>query len=676
MKDPLAKLNGVSGTPVHAVLRIRILQIAAVLLFGVLLALVGRMQIFQRDYYAQLANRMRFREIALPAQRGVMYDRRGELLVRNVPSFAVTVVPADLPDDPAARARVIRRLVELLHIQDDSWIVPPYRQGGAGSAANWEAQALAESLRRREGRRDPITYLTELLEEAEALAPYQPVVIRSGVDRDVAFTIEEERLYLPGVQVTVQPQRSYPAGELMAHLLGYMGPIPRELRETYISQGYAPTDQVGLAGLELQYEAELRGVKGRKTIEVDVAGREVRTIGEITPPTPGNNLVLSIDLALQRATEQLLAKALQQAKSPSGVAIAMNPQNGEVLAMVSLPGYDNNLFAGGIKPEDYERLNADERRPLVNHAIMGQYPPGSTFKIVPAAGGLQEGVITPRTLIRCDGIMYVPNQYFPDDPTKAQPFYCWIHKYGHGHGAIALEEAIVQSCDIFFYQVAGGFQDFAGLGLERLASYAHAFGFGELTGIDLPGEVRGLVPTAQWKRLNYSESWVKGDTYNMAIGQGFVLATPLQVVNAFAAIANGGSLYQPHVVRQIVDAEGKVVREVGPQLIRRLPVEESYIREIQRGLEQAVERGTGRQAALQGIHVAGKTGTAEFPGKRDAKGNLPTHAWFVAYAPAENPEIAVVVFIYGGGEGSSVAAPVAGEILSAYFGVPRLYSGE
>lgn len=676
MKDPLAKVNGVSETPVHTLLRIRILQIAAVLLFAALLAQVGRIQIFQRDYYAQLANRMRFRELALPAQRGVIYDRNGELLVRNVPSFAVTVVPADLPDDPTARAKVIRRLVELLNIQDDAWVVSPYYPGGAGSPSNWEAQAMAESLRRRETRRDPVTYLTELLQEAEAFAPYQPVVIQRGVERDVAFTIEEEHLYLPGVHVEVYPQRSYPAGELMAHLLGYMGPIPRELRESYLSQGYAPTDQVGLAGLEYQYEIQLQGVKGRKTVEVDVAGREIRTIGEIMPPTPGNNLVLSIDLALQRTTEQLLEKALRQAKSSSGVAIAMNPQDGEILAMVSLPSYDNNLFAGGIKPEDYERLHSDERRPLVNHAIMGQYPPGSTFKIVPAAAGLQEGVITPKTQIRCDGIMYVPNQYFPDDPTKAQPFYCWIHKYDYGHGPLALEEAIVQSCDIYFYQVAGGFQDFAGLGLERLANYAHAFGFGEPTGVDLPGEVKGLVPTAQWKRLNYSESWVKGDTYNMAIGQGFVLATPLQVVNAFSAIANGGFLYQPHVVRQITDADGKVVQEIGPARIRQLPVDAQYIREVQQGLEAAVERGTGRQAALQGIRVAGKTGTAEFPGRRDAKGNLPTHAWFAAYAPAENPEIAVVVFIYGGGEGSSVAAPVAGEILSAYFGVPRLYSGE
>ncbi len=676
MKDPLERVNGISGAPVHSQLRIRVLQAMAVLLFAVLLVQVGRMQIFQREYYAGLANRMRFREIALPAQRGVMYDRNGELLVRNVPSFAVTVVPADLPDDPEERSRVIRRLVQLLDIQDNSWIVAPYWKGRGGVPSNGEVQALAESLRRREMRRDPVTYLTELLHEAEVTAPYQPVVVQSGVERDVAFTVEEERLYLPGVQVMVYPRRAYPAGELMAHLIGYMGPIPREQREAYISQGYGPTDQVGLAGLEYQYEAQLRGVKGRKTIEVDVAGREIRTIGEITPPTPGYNLVLSIDLALQRTTAELLAKALQQAKSSQGVVIAMNPQNGEVLAMVSLPGYDNNLFAAGIKPEDYERLNSDERRPLVNHAIMGQYPPGSTFKIVPAAGGLQEGVITPRTQIRCDGIMYVPNQYFPDDPTKAQPFYCWIHKYGYGHGPIALEEAIVQSCDIYFYQVAGGFQDFAGLGVDRLANYAHAFGFGEPTGVDLPGEVKGLIPSPQWKRLNYGESWVKGDTYNMAIGQGFVLATPLQVLNAMSAIANGGNLYQPHVVREITDADGKVVQKVGPTLIRRLPVDEAYIREVQRGLEAAVERGTGRQAALQGIRVAGKTGTAEYPGKRDAKGNLPTHAWFAAYAPAENPEIAVVVFVYSGGEGSSVAAPVAGEILSAYFGVPRLYSGE
>jgi penicillin-binding protein 2 len=311
------------------------------------------------------------------------------------------------------------------------------------------------------------------------------------------------------------------------------------------------------------------------------------------------------------------------------------------------------------------------------------FPPGSTFKLAAAVGALQEGVITSATRLHCGGILWLPNRYYPEDPSLAQPFYCWIyHDYHGSHGSLSIISALGQSCDIFFYQVAGGYRDrFVGLGEERLGHYAELLGYGSRSGIDLPGEATGLVPDAKWKRVNYSESWVTGDTYNMAIGQGFVLATPLQVLNTTATIANGGTLYRPQIVRQVVDADGNVVQAFAPDVIRNVPVSPENIDLVRQGMRAAVagSGATARGISVPGVAIAGKTGTAEFfvdrnkdglP-DRDREGNLPTHAWFTAFAPYQNPEIALVVFVYGGGEGSAVAVPVANEILNYYFSQDR-----
>jgi penicillin-binding protein 2 len=307
------------------------------------------------------------------------------------------------------------------------------------------------------------------------------------------------------------------------------------------------------------------------------------------------------------------------------------------------------------------------------------FPPGSTFKIVVAAAGLEEKVMSADTRLHCSGILWLPNRFYPEDPSLAQPFYCWVHHDYHGeHGSVAIVGALGQSCDIYFYQIGGGYRDrFEGLGEERLGYYAELFGFGARTGIELPGEAPGLVPTVKWKRVNYSESWVTGDTYNMSIGQGFVLATPLQVLNAAATVANGGTVYRPQVVREVIDGAGSVVQAFAPDVIRHLSVSDKSIGIVQQGMRAAVA-GAGATAWMMdvpGVAVAGKTGTAEFfidrnkdgiP-DRDRKGNLPTHAWFTAYAPYENPEIALVVFVFGGGEGSATAVPIANEILDYYF---------
>jgi penicillin-binding protein 2 len=626
------------------------------LTFLVLIGQLWRLQIDQGAFYRRLADHNRLRRITVPGPRGVIYDRNGHILVRNRPSFVVALVPADLPEDPEEEAAVIHRLAELLDAPTEP-TAPGKSLPALGGALPRFRLRLSEAEMR------------EHVANARLGNAYMPVPVATQIDRELAFQVEELRHTLPGVHVIVEPVREYLAGPLMAHLLGYMGPIPEAEADTYAEKGYSPNDLVGLTGLEYTYEQELRGRAGSRLIEVDVLGREVRTVAEESAPVPGHNLILTIDLTLQTAMEAALRKGLEAAQSKSGVAIAMNPQTGEILGMVSLPSYDNNLFARGIRMEEYTALLHDPKHPLVNHAISGLYPPGSTFKIIPAAGALEEGIINAGTTIYDEGVLWLPNQYFPNDPSQAQPFYCWIHKYGRGHGNVNVISALAVSCDVFFYVVAGGYQNFQGLGIELLNYYAHQFGLGELSGIDLPAENPGLVPDPRWKRINLAESWVTGDTYNMAIGQGFVLATPLQILNATAAIANGGSLYRPQVVRQILDADGNVVRDFQPRLIRQIPVSPENLELVRQGMYAAVHwpNGTGYKANVPGLEVAGKTGTAEFAGPRDEKGNLPTHAWFTAFAPYTDPEIAVVVFIEGGGEGSAVAAPIAAEILKAYF---------
>jgi penicillin-binding protein 2 len=625
--------------------RLLVFRGIVILVFLIFAFQMWRLQIVEGKRYQMMADRNRFRLVPTEAARGVIYDRYGRILVQNIPSFAVTIIPAYLPEDEQEEMAVFSQLSALLGIPAST------------------ATASAGTFSPRRG-------IKEMVDEVRDTAPYRPLTIETNVDRDTVFIIEEEHLDLPGVLIEIDPIRQYLSGDLTSHIIGYVGPIPGEQAETYADRGYDPnSDTVGLTGVELTFDEELRGSKGYKYIEVDVAGREVKAVGDPQPPLPGHNLILTIDLELQQFMEEALSRGMENVASESGVAIAMNPQTGEILSLVSLPSYDNNLFETGISPEDWAQLEEDPKKPLVNHAITGQYPPGSAFKIIPAAAALEEGVVNRRTTLTCQGTLWLPNKYFPDDPELAQPFYCWIHKYGQGHGALNIVQAIAQSCDIFFYQLGGGFKDFEGLGLERLSEYAGFFGLGQPTGIDLPGEASGLVPTQKWKRINYGENWSTGDTYNVSIGQGFILVTPLQLLNATAAIANGGTLYRPQIVYQVTDAEGQVIRPFAPQVIRQVPVSEENLTLVREGMRQAVEWGTARQAQLEGIEVAGKTGTAEYPGPRDEEGHLPTHAWFTAFAPVQEPEIALVIFVAGGGEGTTTAVPIAAEILRYYFGL-------
>jgi penicillin-binding protein 2 len=609
-----------------------------------------------------------------------MYDRDGVQLIRNRSTFNVTIIPAFLPDDETARARVFATLAELLDMPITTARGPgdarvlhepgPFRT--SRNDAPWERQA-GDGLG---GPGAPAPKgIRDMVNAVDLIAPYQPITIKKDVDPIIVALLEEESAHLPGVLVDMVPVRNYLSGELTASAVGYTGPIPEALVEEYEAKGYSPNDRVGLTGLELQYEDVLHGTKGQEVIEVDVSGRKVRAVGDPIPATTGHNLKLTLDLDLQEAVADALARGIEDTARQAGVAIAMDPRNGQILAMVSLPSYDNNLFATGISARDYIALSRDKRFPLVNHAIAGLYPPGSTYKIIPATGALQDGVVTPDTILIDPGVLWLPNKYFPDDAKLAQPFYCW---YRDGHGLVNFVRGLAESCDVYFYQISGGYEPtgFRGLGEDGLVYYSELFGLGSASGIDLPGEAAGLVPTPKWKRLNYAETWVTGDTYNMGIGQGFVLATPLQILNATAAIANGGLLYQPYLVEEILDAEGNLVKAPGPQVNRDLldTVAPENLAQVQLGLESVIAWGTGKQLDVPGIPVAGKTGTAEFcdsyPSCLDRDGRvLTSHAWFTAYAPARDPEIAVIVFVYGGGEGSQVALPITGEILRYYFGL-------
>lgn len=642
--------------------RLGLFRLIVVIAFGVLAAQMLRLQVVQGATYRKLADENRFRLVAIPAPRGVLYDRAGRLLVRNVPSFNVTITPAYLPEDAPAVQAIYTRLAAQLHM--------PVTTASSGPSPT-NSSGLQGSVPSEPGIKE--------LVEAGANAPYRPVVIKKNVDRQTALTLQEELAQMPGVAVELEPVREYLDGPLTSALIGFMTRVPENEVDAYIAKGYDPaTDSVGASGLEAALEDVLRGTKGRKYIEEDVVGRELRTVGPPEPAIPGDSVVLTLDLDLQKIAEAALKHGMEQASQKlghpvrSGVVIALNPQTGEVLASVSLPTYDNNLFARGISTADWDALSNDPYTPLINHAIGGQYPPGSTFKIVTAAGALEEGVINQNTTIYDPGRIVV----------YGQPFVCWK---ASGHGNQNVIEALAHSCDVFFYEVGGGYppNNFPGLGIDRLARYAQAFGFGALTGIGLPGEAAGLIPTEKWKRLTYGELWTLGDSYNAAIGQGFVTVTPLQLANAYAAIANGGTLYQPQIVREIRRgdlANSVVVQGFAPKVIRQLPISASNLALIREGLRQAVAStgGTAWLANLPDVAVAAKTGTAEFCDDIALKEGfcqngkpLPTHAWFAAFAPYEKPEIVVLVFLYNGGQGSESAAPIAAEILKAYFSRQR-----
>jgi len=555
--------------------RFVVFGLAVVVVVSALSLRLFQLQVANGGYYATLADDNRVLLQALPSSRGLIYDRNGLALVRNVPSFTVKIRPADLPF--SKRDEVVGRLSRLVGMTP---------------------AAINEAIDRNPGSR------------------FDLVRVAGDVSEDVARIIAEEHLALPGVQVDAEARREYVYGSLVSQVVGYSGAVTAEDLKRLREVGYLPDDTIGKAGVENVYETELRGRYGLEQIERDASGRKIRVLAQVRPPRTGDSLELSLDLDTQREAEQALRWAMGLAGLKRGVVIVMNPQTGEILAMVSLPTYDDNLFARGISVTDYAKLAKNADQPLLNHGISEQYPPGSTYKLVAGSGALADGLITTRTELDTKPYLLLGRTY---------RFWEWNRR---GWGPLTIYDGFAHSSDTFFFQVA------ARLGIDRLAYWGKQFGFGARTGIDLPGEAKGTVPSNEWKQEVFGQPIFPGETYHAGIGQGYDTATPLQVLNAYAALANGGRLLQPQVVRRVIAPDGTVVREFEPKLIRELPVDPSVLRDMRIASRRVVTIRHTRNLVELPIVVSGKSGTAEF-GKRDRQGRLPYHSWFVAFVPKD-----------------------------------------
>ena len=682
--------------------RIVIIYALVVLVFGYYVVRLFDLQIIERDAYVRQADGNRTKEISVQTERGVIYDRNGIVLARNVASYNITITPADLPGDPTevplpgAIEKIYREISPLINVPVSNGVM------------NEETVRLFTPCQTDFG-------ITEIVVIADTNAPYTPVRVACDVSEQTAMIIREKASDLPGVEVEVSPIREYPTGEMTAEIIGFLGPIPATLEEEYREMGFVPNrDKVGYAGVEASLDDILAGRNGRRVVEVDVAGKELRDLEPPIAPVPGNNVKLTIDTRLQAAAKAALIGEIEwwnryfnEVRSTNGVAIAMNPKTGEILALVSYPTFENNRMARFIPAYYYEQLSQDPNRPLFNHAISAEHPPGSVYKLATAIGALNENVISPTKSLEDPGKITVLEKYAPNDPGTPRDYVCYDDM---GHGKVNFLRAVAVSCDVYFYKIGGGYPGEVpeGLGIDRMAEYAKALGYGQVTGIELPGEQDGLVPTSAWKRINLSENWSMGDTYIAAMGQGYVLSTPLQVLVSASIIANDGVYMQPTLVHEVLDSKGNVVRSFSPTIKwdittdplitifdeNGIPTDEKKVVEdwvidlTQQGMRMAVTEGTAqrifRNFIVNGkeIQIAGKTGTAEYcdnvAQSRNlcVPGNWPTHAWFVAYGPYEDPEIAVVAFVYNGGEGASVAAPIARKIMEAYFELKAIDSGE
>jgi len=551
------------------------------LAFGVaiILAVTGlglrlfQLQIAEGSDYEASSEQQLTTERPIPVSRGLMYDRKGRLLVENVPTSVLRILPAELPF--ADRPDVAERLSRLTDIP---------------------ARKIIERL------------------DAHTGSQYELVRI-ADIETETALVIGEDPGLFPGVQVDLEARRNYPQGKLMAHVLGWTGRISGPEYQRLQDGGYYPEDLLGKAGLEATFEDILRGTYGIERVDLDGQGQEVHAPDIVQQPVAGRSLGLTIDTKVQKDAEKALKWAMNIVGIKRGAFLAMNPQNGEILAMVSLPSYDNNKFAQGISTSEYRKLLRDPDKPMLNVAINEQYPPGSTYKLVAGTGALQDGKISTTSRVKTEPFIEIGKWKYWD----------WNKE---GWGPLTIFGGFGHSSDTFFFRLSGM------LGIDRLAYWAHQFGFGKPTGIELPAEAGGIVPTDEWKRRTLNEGYYTGELYQAGIGQGYNSSTAIQVLNAYAALANGGTLYKPQLVRKILDADGNVVERVQPEVIRELDVDKSVLRTMRVAARHVVTiRHTGNLVDLP-IVVAGKSGTAEF-GIRDKQGRLPFSNWFVAFVPKE-----------------------------------------
>ena len=577
--------------------RLKVMGWLCMLVIVILIGRAGYLQIYEGDYYSELAEGNRIRIIPSMAPRGTFFDRNGELLVQNRPGFTVSLLPLTAP----ISEEVIQRLSGLIKVPAD-----------------------------------------EIKTKIAAHSGFDPIRIKADVTPDIVTIIEEQKNNYPGVVIEVQPIRDYVGRQEGAHTYGYVSEINDTELEKMKDKGYKSGDIIGKFGLEKIYDQELRGENGGQQVEVDVSGKPVQIIGR-KDPVPGDDLVLTIDKSLQDAAEKAVDEQLQAIHANAAAAVALDPQTGEILAMVSRPAFDPNLFAHGISSKDWNALNNNPYHPMDNKAITGEYPPGSTFKIITGTAALTEGVVSPDELIMDSG-------------------HHWLipkgNAGGEALGLLNFRQGMAHSDNVYFYEMGNR------LGIDRLEKYARMFGLGKKMGIDLPYEAEGLVANRRYKEKNFEDGdWYLSETFDAAIGQGFNLVTPLQAAMVMGEIAADGKRYKPHVVKRIVSPDGSTVKEVEPELLSTLDVKPEVIRLVQQGLHDVTTYGTAA-SSFQGfpIQIAGKTGTAENPHGRD-------HGWFVAYGPFDQANIVVAVIVEQGGYGSQSAVPIGRKILEAWFGL-------
>jgi penicillin-binding protein 2 len=587
--------------------RVTGVMICVLAAFAVLLMRLVYLQVMKGQEYRLLSLNNRIRLQSIDPPRGLIYDRNGYVMVENRPSFDVSITLKDAGKVETTVGKVSEHLN-----------VPP------------------EELMLR-------------LTTSKGISAYKPIMLKQDIGRNALASIEAHKYDLPGITVDVKLRRHYLNVRDAAHLIGYLSEIsPEELtRKKY--PGRRRGDFIGKFGAEKAYENYLRGTRGGRQVEVNANGQVVRVLKTVAAK-PGQNIYLTIDQALQKEAESLL-------RGVAGAAVAMEPSSGRILALASSPAFDQNYFAIGMSHEQWDLLISNPFRPMENKAIQGEYPPGSTYKIITALAGLEEGVIDENTQVFCPGFYYFGNRQYR----------CW--KKG-GHGQVKIIKAITESCDVYFYKVGEL------LGVDRLAWYATASGLGTPTGINLDKEAKGLIPTAAWKKRRTGVPWQKGETLSVAIGQGFNLATPLQMVGMTAAIANGGTRFKPIILEAIKTSDGRILHQSEPQVIGKVPVSEPSLAMVKTGLWAVVnsDHGTARGSRLADIEISGKTGTSQVISRKkddtrpedERPAHLRPHAWFVAYAPSENPVIAVAVLIEHGEHGSGAAAPVARELIKTY----------
>jgi penicillin-binding protein 2 len=588
--------------------RLIVLRILAALSLLVIMGRLYYLQVYKGDYLVKKAEENMIRAIPISSERGAIMDRNGTILAKNSPRFTLSLLSFELRNPSTAVSILAERL----------------------------------SLKPAETK--------ELLKKIQA-NPADPIKIGKPIDYRDLSRIAEVLGDFPGLYIESLPLREYPLKKTGCHITGYLGEISIEELEENSHGGYQIGDFVGKDGLEKEYDRKLRGQKGVKKVLVNVEGRMSRYIGE-DPPQTGDLLILTLDSELQRISEEALEKTItavrrKNGESSGGAVVVMGARNGEILSLVSSPGFDPNLFAKGISVKDYNKLISDKAFPLLNRTIHCTYPCASTYKMITGSAALQERLITKNSHFYCSGVY----------KAGEMPFNCFVRS---GHGPISFIDAIAQSCDVVFYQLA------ARINLEHFLDYSKSFGIGTATGIDLPAETGGLLPTPAWKKKVYHEEWFIGDTINLSIGQGFVGVTPLQVAVATAAVANGGTIYQPHIIGQIISSEGKMIKNNEAVKMREVPVDPAHLETIREGMRGAVRYGTAVAANSSIIEIAGKTGTAEnFPASDNPHGR--NHTWFTSFAPYKDPEIVITVFVEkSGGFGGQWCAPVARTIAEAY----------